>query len=238
MAGETGGTQGAVRETPREGESPRPRPPFTPSRFLLTDHQRLVRAKNITIGVLFAGLVLVWLSVTMANVEQKVLVIDPVGGVTQGPLEPLAASKGFFSITSINAVQVALQRSTVGFDLQEMISIYFSARSRQALEEDLGRRWEDIRRRKLTMKPVIDSITPPQSAGDARVVKVSGRLQTTGAVNGRAFYHEPPFELVFVYRTNADLSNKASMPWVVDEFELALGQEEIAAQKARNRPKS
>jgi len=69
------------------------------------------------------------------------------------------------------------------------------------------------------------------------VVKVTGRLQAMGAVNGRAFYHEPPFELVFVFRVNADLSNKASMPWVVDEVELALTEEEIAAQKARNRPK-
>lgn len=232
-----GGTQEATRDTPREGDSPRPRPAFTPSKFLLSDHQRIVRTQRVTIAVLLAGLAFVCFAVSSATREQKVMVIDPVGGLTQGPLEPLATSKGYFSITSINAVQAALQRSSAGFDLHEMLSIYFSARARQALEEDLNKRADDVRRRRLTIKPVVDSLTPPQEAGSARVVKVSGRLQTTGVVNGRVFYDEPPFEALFSFRVNADLSNKATMPWVVDDFELAIGAAEIDAQKSRNQPK-
>ncbi len=226
-----------TRETPREGESLRPRPAFTPAKQWLSDHQKTVRDKNVTIGLLFAALVLVWMTVSSSSGEKQILVIDPVGGLTQGPLEPLATSKGFFSITSINATQAALQRSSVGFDLLEMLPIYFSARARQTLEEDLSTNLEDIRRRRLSSKPVIDSITPAQSAGDTRVVKVGGRLQTSGAINGRVFYDEPPFELILVYRVNSDLGNKAAMPWVVDEIDLALTAEDIAAHRARNRPK-
>jgi hypothetical protein len=238
MAGGNSGTQQAERETPREGDSPLPRPSFTPSRRLLSDHQRVVRSKNLTIGVLLAGLLLVWMTVSSATATQKVLVIDPVGGVTQGPLEPLATSKGFFSITSINAVQACLQRSSVGFDLNELLPLYFTARARRLLDEDLNRRWEDMRKRRLTLKPVIDSITPPQDAAGARVVRVTGRLQTTGVVNGRVFYDEPPFQTIFLFRENADLSNRASMPWVVDEFELSIGADEIEKQKARSVPKA
>jgi hypothetical protein len=227
----------AVRSTPREGDSPRGRPAFTPSRRMLSDHQRSLRDKNITMAVLFLGLVVVMLSIYSANATQKIVVIDPLGGVTQGPLEPLAASKGYFSITSINAAQAALQRSSVGFDLQEMLALYFSAKARHTLDEDLRLRFEDFRRRRLTSKPVIDSITPPQPAGDARIVRVSGRLQTTGAVNGRIFYEEPPFELLLVFRANSDLANKAALPWMADEVELALGDTEIAKQRAKNRLK-
>lgn len=229
--------EASTRETSRE-EGGRPRPVFTPAKHLLSDHQKTVRGKNITIGVLFAGLVLVWMTISSSSSEKQVLVIDPVGGLTQGPLEPLAGSKGFFSITSINATQAALQRSSVGFDLQEMLPIYFSAKARRTLEENLAVYREDIRRRRLSTKPVIDSITPPEVAGDSRIVKVGGRLQTNGAVNGRVFYDEPPFELILVYRVNADIGNKAAMPWVVDEIDLALTAPEIVAHHARNRPKS
>ena len=227
-----------TRDTPREGEGTRPRPVFTPGKHLLSDHQKTVRDKNITIGVLFAGLVLVWMTISSASSEKQVLVIDPVGGLTQGPLEPLAASKGFFSITSINATQAALQRSSVGFDLQEMLPIYFSSKARHTLEENLSANSEDIRRRRLSTKPVIDSITPAEAAGDTRIVKVGGRLQTSGAINGRVFYDEPPFELILIYRLNPDLGNKAAMPWVADEIDLALTAADIAAHHTRNRPKS
>jgi hypothetical protein len=205
---------------------------------LLSDRRRSARDKNVTIGVLFVGLILVWLSIQAATREQKVMVIDPVGGLTQGPLEPLASSKGFFSITSINATQAALQRSSVGFDLQEMLPVYFSAKARRTLDEDLGARADDVRRRRLSLKPVIDSIALPQTAGDTRVVRVGGRLQTYGAVNGRIFYDEPVFELVLVFRGNADLANKAAMPWIVDEIDLAMNAEEIAHLRGKNRLKS
>lgn len=234
---ETAGGEKVTRETPREGEGLRPRPPFTPANHLLSDHRKTVCDKNITIGALVIGLILVWLTISSVSGERQVVVIDPVGGVTQGPLEALATSKGFFSITSINATQAALQRSSVGFDLQEMLPLYFSAKARRTLEENLAARIEDIRRRRLSMKPVIDRITPAEPAGDTRVVKVGGRVQTSGAVNGRVFYDEPPFELVLVYRKNPDLSNKAAMPWVADEVELALSTQEIAALRTKGRPK-
>jgi hypothetical protein len=232
---ETSGRREETRETPREGESLRPRPPFTPVRHLLNDHQRTLRDRNITLVVLLLGLVFAWLSIHSASSEQKVLVVDPVGGMTSGPLEPLASSKGYFNITSINATQAALQRSTVGCDLREMLPLYFSAKARRTLEEDLEKRMADIRRRRLSSKPVIDSLTPPEVAGDTRVVKVGGKLQTTGVVNGRVFYDEPPFELILVFRSNPDLGNKAVLPWLADEVDLALGVEEIAAHRLKNR---
>jgi len=227
----------AVRATAREEAGGRPLPSFTPSRFLLSQHQRSLRDKNITIAVLFAGLIVVWFCLHAASVEPKIMVIDPVGSLIQGPVESLATSKGFFAITSINAAQAALQRSTVGCDLQELLPLYFSAKARHTIEDDITARSADVRRRKLSTKPLIDSITPPDVAGEKRVVKVAGRLQTTGAVNGHVFIDEPPFELVLVFKVNADLANKAAMPWVVDEIDLAIGSTEVSSRRAKNRPR-
>ncbi len=235
---ESGQVEEVVRETGREGDSPRPRPPFTPAHRWLSDHQRAIRDKNITIGVLFAGLILVWLTIHAATADQKALVIDPVGGVTLGPLESLSSSRGYFDITTINCTQVALQRSTVGFDLQDLLPVYFSAKARRTLDEDLSRRFDEVRRRRLSTKPVISLITPPETAGDAKIVKVAGKLQITGVVNGRVFYDDPPFELLLVYRSNADLANRAAMPWLVDEIDLAIATSEINALHAKNRPRS
>ncbi len=225
------------RSTAREESGTRPGPVFTPSRLLLTQHQRGLRDKNITIAALLAGLIMVWFCLRAASTEPKIMVIDPAGSLIQGPVESLAMSKGFFAITGINAAQAALQRSTIGCDLQDLLPLYFSARARHTIEEDVNARSADVRRRKLSTKPLIDSITPPDVAGDKRVVKVSGRLQTTGAVNGHVFIDEPPFELVLVFKMNTDLANQAAMPWVVDEIELALGSAEISAHRAKNRPR-
>ena len=221
------------RLTPREGDNRRPRPAFTPSVGMLDDHQRLNRWKNITIGVLMTGIVIVWLTVMSVTGEQKVTVIDPVGGAIQGPIEPLASSKGYFSIISINATQVVAQRSSIGLDLRELLPIYFSSNARKKLEDDTSSRQEEIRRRRQAWKPLIEGITPPQEAGDARVVKVSGRVQVTGVVNGRIYTDEPPFELIFIYRKNNDLGNKAAMPWLVDDVEISFGQTEVNAKKSR-----
>jgi len=226
-----------TRTTAREESGARPGSAFTPSRFLLSQHQRSLRDKNITITVLFAGLVVVAFCLHAASTEPKVMVIDPAGSLIQGPVEALASSKGFFAITSINAAQAALQRSTIGCDLQELLPLYFSAKARHTIEDDVSARAADVRRRKLSTKPLIDSITPPDIAGDKRVVKVAGRLQTTGAVNGHVFIDEPPFELVLVFKVNPDLANKAAMPWVVDELDLALGSAEVSAHRAKNRPR-
>lgn len=237
MAEEAREQHTVTRETPRQGEGPHRRSTFTPARRLLSDHDRARRDGAIALGVLLAGLLATLWSILAVRSEQRVFVVDPLGGTVQGPLEPLASSRGYFSITSINAAQAALQRSAVGFDLQEMLPLYFSARARRSLDADLEQHLDDLRRRHLTTKPVIDSITPPQPAGNARIVRVVGRLQSTGAVNGRVFYEEPPYELILVYRTNGDISNRASLPWVADEVELARGEAEVAKQRARNRVK-
>ncbi|HEY9154856.1 MAG TPA: hypothetical protein VIM69_06995 [Opitutaceae bacterium] len=228
----------STRATAREEFGARSSPVFTPSRFLLSQHQRSLRDKNITIAVLFAGLLIVWFCLHAASADPKIMVIDPAGTIIQGPVESLALSKGFFAITSINAAQAALQRSTIGCDLQDLLPLYFSAKARHTIEDDVSARAADVRRRKLSTKPLIDSITPPDIAGDKRVVKVAGRLQTSGAVNGHAFIDEPPFELVLVFRVNADLANKAAMPWIVDEIDLALGNAEVSSHRAKNRPRS
>ncbi len=235
---ELGRAEEARRETERDGDAVRPRPAFTPAQRWLSEHQRAARTKNVTIAVLLAGLLVSWLTVRAAVSDQKAIVIDPVGGVTVGPLESLSNSRGFFDITTINATQVALQRSTVGFDLQDLLPLYFTSRARRTLDEDQSHRAEEVRRRHLSTKPVISQITPPEPAGDAKIVKVAGKLQITGVVNGRVFYDDPPFELLLVFRSNADLANRAAMPWLVDEIDLAVASSEINALHARNRPRA
>ncbi|PTY05263.1 hypothetical protein DB347_17520 [Opitutaceae bacterium EW11] len=204
---------------------------------MLSGHEKTLRDRTITLGILTIGLFAILWTIVAVRGAQRVFVIDPLGGVVQGPLEPLSSSRGYFTITSINAVQAAFQRSAAGFDLPEMVPLYYSAKARRTLDDDTSRRTEDFRRRHLTTKPVIESITPPEPAGNGRIVRVTGRLQCTGAVNGRVFYEEPGYEMLLVFRPNSDLGNKAALPWVVDEVDLALGDQEIEGLRAKNRLK-
>ena len=222
-----------VRDTPREGDNRRPRPNFTPSAFLFDDHRKLQLYKNVTIGTLLIGLALVFLTVQSATKEEKIMVMSPVGGVTVGPVEPLSKSKGFFALNSINATIAAMQRSSVGFDLSELLPIFFGTKARKTLDDDMNKRLEEIKHRNATWKVLIESITSPQDAGDTKVVRVSGRLQVTGAVNSRVYTEEPLFELILVYRHNEDIAATASMPWIIDEVEVAVGRDELEARKQK-----
>ena len=153
------------RTTPRPGDHPVVSSRHTPSVLALSERKRADFWKNVSIGVCLLALLLSWLTIRAGRSAELIHIMDTTGTVHSGPVEPLADSKGFFATTAIFATNAALQRSQVGFDLRELLPLYFTPRTVQKLEDDLKKQAEDIRRRNLQIKPLIDIIGNPVAAG-------------------------------------------------------------------------
>ena len=210
------------RPTPRQGDYPQPLPRHTPSYLALAERRRAERWKTCSLLVCLAALALAWCVVRAGRATELVYVMDPLGNMYAGPVEPLADSKRFFNVTAIYATNAALQRSPAGFDLSELLKLYFTTRAIGKLEEDNKVRLADIRRRSLQWKPIIDSISDSVPAGSARIVEVHGRLVMAGAFANRTFFSEPSFTLVLTFVRNPDLGKAGAYPWVANDFVLRL----------------
>lgn len=156
--------------------------------------------------------------------------MDPLGNMYAGPLEPLSDSKKFFNVTAIYATNAALQRSPAGFDLFEVLKLYYSPRAVAKLQEDHKARQDDIRRRNLQWKPIIDAIGDPVPAASSRIVEVRGRVVMAGAYANRSFYDEPSFTLVLTFIRNSDIGKSGAYPWVCNDVDI-----KIAAAERSNR---
>ena len=166
-----------------------------------------------------------YLSIRAAHAEERVFVLDPAGNVLAGPSESMADSRAFFSLTALHSANAMLQRSSEGFDLYELLRLYFTPRAVQKLDEDWLAHREDAQARNLQQKPLVERISEPVKAGVERIVEVRGRLVRAGAYAGKSFYDEVPFRLVLTYVRNPDLGKAGSYPWVCQEFELKVKEE-------------
>lgn len=194
----------------------------TPSHLALCERRRADLWRIVAIAVCLLALLLAFLIVRAGRSSEQILVMDSQGNILAGPLEPLSSSKGFFTTTALCATNAALQRSNAGFDLYDLLRLYFAPRALQKLEDDLQARIEDIRRRNLQQKPLIESIAAPVVAGDARLVEVRGRLVSAGAFGGQAFYNEPPFVLLLTFRRNPNLGQAGAFPWICHDVDLSI----------------
>lgn len=212
----------SVRSTPRPADRQPSASAHTPSVVALAERGRADLWKGIALGVCLLALGLAWLTIRAGRATERILVLDAAGNVYAGPLETLAESRDFFQTSALFAVNAALQRSPAGFDLYDLLKLYFTPRALQKLEEDLQRRREDVRLRNIQQKPLIETVGAPVRAGANRLVEVRGRVVSAGAYAGRTFYDEPPFTLVLVFRRNPNLGAAGAYPWICDDFELNL----------------
>ncbi len=212
----------STRVTPRPGENPLPRPKHTPGALAISERQKADFWKLVGLGTSLASLMLAFLVIQAGRATERVYVLDSAGSLYTGLLEPISESRGYFNIAALYATNAALQRSTAGFDLYEVLKLCFTSRAVQKMEDDLQSVREDIRRRNLQQKPLIDSIGDPVTAGSARLVEVRGRLVCAGAYAGRSFYDEQPFVLLLTFRRNSDLGKAAAYPWICDDFDLTV----------------
>lgn len=198
----------------------------TPAGLALGEKRRADAWRILSIVVCLASMAGAYLIVRAGRSSERILVLDSQGNVLAGPVEALASSQGFFHTSALCAANAALQRSGAGFDLYELLRLYFGPRALQKLEDDLHRRIEDMRRRNLQQKPIVDSVAAPVVAGDARLVEVRGRLITAGAFGGQAFYQEPAFALLLTYRRNPNLGQVGAYPWICEDVELKIDENE------------
>lgn len=222
--------QPALRSTPRPGDQPLPLPKHTPSTLAISERKRADFWKTCSILVCLGALLLSYLIVKAGRATEFVHVMDPLGNMYAGPLEPLADSKKFFNVTAIYATNAALQRSSVGFDVSELLKLYYTPQAVAKLQDDQKSRQDDFRRRNLQWKPIIDSIGDPVVAGSNRIVEIKGRLVMAGAYANRSFYHEPPFTLVLTLIRNPDLGKAGAYPWVCSEADLKIEETEHPAR--------
>lgn len=216
------GEAAAARPTPRQGDNPQPTSRHTPSALAVAERDRANRWKNVSMAVCLAALALAYLTIRAGRATEWVHVMDPLGNMYAGPVEPLADSSRFFNVTAIYAANAALQRSPAGFDLGELLKLYFSPRAIAKLQDDQKQRAGDTRRRNLQWKPIIDSISAPVRAGDHRLIEVRGRIIAAGAFANRSFYDEPPFTLVLTFERNSDIGKAGAYPWICDDFDLKV----------------
>jgi hypothetical protein len=193
-----------------------------PSYRALQDRQLAEAWRVVALGACLSALVLSFLIVRAGRSEERVFVLDPAGNVLAGPSESMAESKGFFTLTALYCANTALQRSSEGFDLYELLRLYYTPRAVQKLEEDWQAKRDDAAARNLQQKPLVDSIGDPVRAGAKRIVEVRGRIVSAGAYAGRSFYDELPFVLVLTLRRNPDLGKAGSYPWLCEDFDLTL----------------
>lgn len=217
-----------TRPTPRQGDQPQPLPRHTPGMLAMNERKRADFWKVCSIVVCLAALTLSYLTIKAGRATELVHVMDPLGNMYAGPLEPLADSKKFFNTTAIYATNAALQRSSAGFDLFELLQLYFTPRAVAKLEDDQKARQDDIHRRNLQWKPIIESISDPVVAGANRIVEVHGRVVMAGAYANRSFFDEPTFALVLTLIRNPDLGKAGAYPWVCNEVDLKIATTERA----------
>jgi len=214
--------RGAPRPVLREDSALVTRAPRRPAELALSDRSRAELWRAACVFFMLASAMVSYLSIRAARTEERVFVLDPAGNVLAGPSESMAESRGFFSLTALHCTNAVLQRSPEGFDLYELLRLYFTPRAVQKLDEDWLARKEDAQSRNLQQKPLVERIGEPVKAGAERIVEVRGRLVRAGAYAGRSFYDELPFSLVLTYIRNADLGKAGSYPWVCKDFVLSI----------------
>jgi hypothetical protein len=216
------GTECLSRSTPRQGDFPQPKSKHTPSVVAISERRRAEFWKNGAILICLSALGLAYLTIRASRSAELIHVMDPLGNMYAGPVEPLADSARFFDVTALYATNAALQRSSAGFDLFELLNLYYSPRAIAKLQEDQKRRHDDIRRRNLQWKPIIDAIGAPVPAGSSRIVEIRGRVVIAGAYANRSFYDEPAFVLVLTLIRNPDLGKSGAYPWICNDVDLRL----------------
>ncbi|PTX91340.1 hypothetical protein DB354_15700 [Opitutus sp. ER46] len=203
-----------------------PVPRHTPSVIAVAERRRAEWWKTSALLVSLAALALAYLTIRAGRSIERIYVMDPLGNVHAGPVEPMADSRRFFHVTAIYATNAALQRSPMGFDLAEVLKLYYTPRAVAKLQEDHKRRENDVRRRNLQWKPIIDQISDPVPAGANRLIEVRGRIIMAGAYANRSFYDERPFTLALTLGRNPDLGQAGAYPWVCQDVDLRVTEAE------------
>lgn len=217
---------GVTRPTPRQGDNRQPLPRHTPGFTAISERKRADRWKAISLVTMAGAMALSYLTIKAGRATEYIHVMDPLGNMYAGPIEPLADSKRFFNVTSVYCTNAALQRSPAGtgFDLPEILKLYYSPNAIAKLQDDQRPRQDDFRRRNMQWKPVIDSVADPVAAGSGRIVEVRGRIVQAGAYANRTFYDEPAFTLVLTFGRNPDIGKAGAYPWICTDFDLKIAQ--------------
>lgn len=209
-----------VRHPPRDvGMADRPAM-ARPVSLALQDRKKAELWRTLALVICIAAMTLSYLMIRSAREEEHILVLDSAGNILAGPTEALSDSQGFFNLTALYCTHTAFQRSSAGFDLYEMLHLYFSPRAVQKLEEHWQGQKEDAKARNLQQKPVVDLVAEPVKAGSLRIVETRGRLIRAGAYAGRSFYDEVPFILVLSFRRNPDLGKAGAYPWICEDVDI------------------
>jgi len=214
-----------TRKTPRQGDYRQPASRHTPSSMAIDERSRADRWKLMSMIVAVTCFILCLLVINASRATERIYVMDGNAGLYSAVLEDLSNSKGYFNTVSLHASNIILLRGPQGLDLYDMVKLFMSSSAATKLEKNVQENAQDMKRRNLQWKPIIEYIGEPVVAAKSRIVEVKGRIVQTGVYASRAFYDETPFRLVLNYDANTDLGKASAYPWVCSDFNLQFGEQ-------------
>lgn len=207
------------RRPPAEARSAVPR--FVRSALDAKEEAKLWQ--RIAFGSLAFCVLFMYFTFKASRPLQMGFVIGQDGTSVSGPLIALSKNSEFFRKSSIYAAQAALMRSEEGMDLPELSQLYFDAIGLQRLQENLKLWHDDFKRRKLSWKPSILSVSEPVDVASTKVVEIKAVLKVSGIFSGRALYEERDAKLLLSWIPNTDLQTAGTYPWKVRKVEFTIG---------------
>ncbi len=211
----------------RQAEQPPAQTSFPPGAVLLNEERQ---QKHVAYGVAIAALVLSLMAVvTMAHIqgrEVRAMVLDRGSTIHIGPLEKVTGQSEVYRDLGLWATQVALQRSSVGFNLVEYVPMFFRPGSVDKLNADLKAQLPDLQARNLRQYPEIASYRFLQEGevNGVRVcfLRVDGNIIRTGYYQGMPIAESVPFRLVIAAAPNPVLTARDKYPYAVEDYRLDL----------------
>jgi hypothetical protein len=196
-------------------------PPFVRARLDAKREAQIWRF--VALGSLSFALLIVFSTFRASRPKQLAFVLGGDGTLVSGPLTALSKNQEFFRRSSIYAAQAALQRTEDGLDLPELVQLYYDQLGHQNLRDHVKKWQDDMKRRRLSWKPILRTISEPIESGPSKVVEVKALLRVSGVFSGRALYEEREVKLLLHWGENHDFTDNGNYPWKVHKIEFVIG---------------
>lgn len=196
-------------------------PKNSPVNLLAAEHQRAQFAVIIAVGALLVAVGVLIYALMREPGQPRVFVIDTVGNITVGPLEPLTLQSPLFQTTALWATKAILERSPSGMNLPEIAEGVLTHAVLQRVRGEVQAEREHFRTRQIHQNPEINRIEAlADREDDTRILRVTGQLIRAASFGGLDDSEAIPFILVLSLSPNPRLGQRGQYPFVVTDFLL------------------
>lgn len=193
--------------------------PLYPLKRLIAERQFKIVLVAIAFLGLLGGLGGVLLAIKLLRAPQQVFVLDAAGNITTGPLETLRKDSALFTAIAGQATLQFFSRGPGGLDNPELAQRLFTEPCYLKLVDDVRGAQSEMEAKDLRYKPEIREydLSIPDDNG-RRIIRVSGFITISGAVDGLALADKREFKLTLALVPNPDFAGRGMYPFVVSAF--------------------